>query len=159
MDWVDGAVVDTPDRLTASVCRHCSSRRAGLQVWWMCSADTACASTWMRSASAIWVARRDGFGSRGRSSACDTGRGSKTKTRELPIDRCDRTRDLLAAQAPPQRYTGLVHSDYRLGNVMLDAARHALSAVLDWELCALGDVLIDVGGLLGQLGRAERSLA
>ena len=40
-----------------------------------------------------------------------------------------------------------MHSDYRPGNVIV-GRDGAVVAVLDWELCALGDVLIDVGGLL-----------
>ena len=51
----------------------------------------------------------------------------------------------LVGARPPQRHTGLVHSDYRLGNLMLAPRR--VVAVLDWELCALGDVLVDVGFL------------
>jgi aminoglycoside phosphotransferase (APT) family kinase protein len=66
-------------------------------------------------------------------------------TRELPlvIELADRLVDL----APPQRYTGIVHGDYRIGNVML-AASGNLAAVLDWELWSLGDVLADLGFLL-----------
>jgi aminoglycoside phosphotransferase (APT) family kinase protein len=69
----------------------------------------------------------------------------KTKTRELSIIESIHAR-LLAAR-PPQRHTGLVHSDYRLGNVIVRADGH-LAAILDWELAALGDVLIDLAGLL-----------
>ena len=69
----------------------------------------------------------------------------KTKTRELPIIESIHSR-LLSAR-PAQRYTGLVHSDFRLGNVIL-GAHGTVAAILDWELGALGDVLIDVGGLL-----------
>jgi len=68
-----------------------------------------------------------------------------TKTRELPLIESLYER-LLAAQ-PVQRYTGLVHADYRMGNVIL-AAGGRIAAVLDWELCALGDVLTDLGFLL-----------
>jgi aminoglycoside phosphotransferase (APT) family kinase protein len=69
----------------------------------------------------------------------------QTKTRELPI--VDTLHDRLVAAAPAQRYTGIVHSDYRLGNVIIDAAG-TLTAVLDWELWTLGDVLADVGFIL-----------
>ncbi|NMF88588.1 phosphotransferase family protein [Aromatoleum petrolei] len=68
-----------------------------------------------------------------------------TKTRELPI--IDSLHKELLARCPPQRYTGIVHSDYRFGNVMLGAAGD-VAAVLDWELCALGDVTVDVAYLL-----------
>jgi len=69
----------------------------------------------------------------------------KTKTRELPAIESQYQR-LLELQ-PPQRYTGIVHSDYRLGNVMLDGGGQVV-AVLDWELCALGDVVVDLAFLV-----------
>jgi len=69
----------------------------------------------------------------------------QTKTRELPL--VDALHARLLAAAPPQRHTGIVHSDFRFGNVLLDGSGH-LTAVLDWELWALGDVLSDVGFLL-----------
>jgi aminoglycoside phosphotransferase (APT) family kinase protein len=40
----------------------------------------------------------------------------------------------------------LVHNDYKLDNVMLDAEDPArVVAVLDWEMCTVGDPLVDVG--------------
>jgi aminoglycoside phosphotransferase (APT) family kinase protein len=69
----------------------------------------------------------------------------KTRTRDLPIIESLHAR--LLERKPPQRYTGLVHADYRLGNLMLGADGR-IAAVLDWELCALGDVLTDLGHLL-----------
>jgi aminoglycoside phosphotransferase (APT) family kinase protein len=68
-----------------------------------------------------------------------------TRTRDLPM--IDSIHARLLAARPVQRYTGLVHSDYRPGNVILGRDAR-VAAILDWELCALGDVLIDVGGLL-----------
>jgi aminoglycoside phosphotransferase (APT) family kinase protein len=69
----------------------------------------------------------------------------QTATRELPA--MSTLADRLVEMAPPQRHTGVVHGDYRIGNVMLDE-RGTLVAVLDWELWTLGDVLADVGFLL-----------
>ncbi len=69
-----------------------------------------------------------------------------SKTRELPS--MDRAFDLLTEAKPDQRYSGIVHGDYRLGNMLVDAAEGRVAAVLDWELCTLGDVLADVGYLL-----------
>jgi len=69
-----------------------------------------------------------------------------SRTRDMPL--FDAVADWLHANLPPARYTGIVHSDFRLGNVMF--AREAparLAAVLDWELAALGDLLVDVGYL------------
>jgi aminoglycoside phosphotransferase (APT) family kinase protein len=43
----------------------------------------------------------------------------------------------------------LVHGDYKLDNVMLDAAQpDRLVGVFDWEMSAVGDPLVDVGILL-----------
>ena len=49
---------------------------------------------------------------------------------------------------PEQRYTGIVHGDYRLGNALVSEEDGTIQAVLDWELCTLGDLLADVGYLL-----------
>jgi aminoglycoside phosphotransferase (APT) family kinase protein len=70
----------------------------------------------------------------------------RTRTRELPL--IDELHTRLVARCPAQRYTGLVHSDYRLGNLIVKPSSGALAAILDWELCALGDVLVDVAALL-----------
>jgi aminoglycoside phosphotransferase (APT) family kinase protein len=53
----------------------------------------------------------------------------------------------LAAAAPPQRQTGVVHGDFRLGN-MICGADGRIRAVLDWELATLGDPLADFGWTL-----------
>ena len=41
----------------------------------------------------------------------------------------------------------MVHGDYRLDNCIVSADGEVL-AVLDWELCTLGDPLADLGQLL-----------
>ncbi|MGH9090391.1 MAG: phosphotransferase family protein [Acidimicrobiales bacterium] len=53
----------------------------------------------------------------------------------------------LAAGVPEQRATAVVHGDYRLDNVVLDAGGQ-VAAVLDWEICTLGDPMADVGLLM-----------
>ncbi len=53
----------------------------------------------------------------------------------------------LAARIPPQQGVGIVHGDYRLDNVVVDDEAR-VRAILDWELCTLGDPLADVGLLL-----------
>jgi aminoglycoside phosphotransferase (APT) family kinase protein len=49
----------------------------------------------------------------------------------------------LAAMAPPPRPARLVHGDFRLGNLMMQA--NGIAAVLDWELAHLGDPAEDLG--------------
>jgi aminoglycoside phosphotransferase (APT) family kinase protein len=70
----------------------------------------------------------------------------KTKTREL--DTMEQAHALLVERKPEQRYTGVVHGDYRLGNMLVDPRAGVVVGVLDWELCTLGDVLADIGYLL-----------
>jgi aminoglycoside phosphotransferase (APT) family kinase protein len=68
-----------------------------------------------------------------------------SKTRELPA--IDEAHRLLSADVPPQQRVSIVHGDYRLDNVVsgFDAK---VAAVLDWELCTLGDPLADLGAVL-----------
>ena len=72
------------------------------------------------------------------------GQWEKTKTRELPV--IDAVQDRLAASVPVQGPAAIVHGDYRLDNCILDGDGR-IRAVLDWELCTLGDPLADVGQL------------
>ena len=72
------------------------------------------------------------------------GQWEKTKTRELPV--IDAVHDRLAASVPEQGPATIVHGDYRLDNCILDDDGR-IQAVLDWELCTLGDPLADVGQL------------
>lgn len=53
----------------------------------------------------------------------------------------------LAASVPEQQGATVVHGDYRLDNVVLDGAGR-VAAILDWEICTLGDPMADVGLLM-----------
>ena len=55
--------------------------------------------------------------------------------------------DELAANIPVQQKVAVVHGDYRLDNTVLDA-RGQVKAILDWEICTLGDPMADLGLLL-----------
>jgi aminoglycoside phosphotransferase (APT) family kinase protein len=73
------------------------------------------------------------------------GQWEKSKTRELePIDRVHAA---LSARIPEQGPATIVHGDYRLDNMILTEAGE-VAAVVDWELCTLGDPLADVGLLM-----------
>ncbi len=74
------------------------------------------------------------------------GQWENSKTRELPA--MEQAYELLVQAKPPQRYTGVVHGDYRLGNILTETKSGGVAAVLDWELCTLGDVMADVGYIL-----------
>jgi aminoglycoside phosphotransferase (APT) family kinase protein len=61
----------------------------------------------------------------------------------------------LADNVPPESGAAILHSDYRLGNVMSAAdAPGRVLAVLDWELATLGDPLLDVGYFLASYPQA-----
>ncbi len=53
----------------------------------------------------------------------------------------------LAARIPEQKGVGVVHGDYRLDNTVFNDAA-GVRAILDWELCTLGDPMADLGLLM-----------
>ena len=73
------------------------------------------------------------------------GQWQQSQTRELPA--VDDVHDLLATRIPEQGPACIVHGDYRLDNTMVADDGHVV-AVLDWEICTLGDPLADVGLLM-----------
>jgi aminoglycoside phosphotransferase (APT) family kinase protein len=75
-----------------------------------------------------------------------------SKTRELPG--MDQLRDWLTANRPDEHGAGIVHGDYRLGNV-IHGEDGTVLAVLDWELCTVGDPLADVSYLLNSWVHAD----
>jgi len=80
------------------------------------------------------------------------GQWEKSKTRELPA--MEESYELLLAARPPQKYSGIVHGDYRLGN-MLSGEEGRVRAVLDWELCTIGDTLADVGYVMNNWAQPD----
>ncbi len=73
------------------------------------------------------------------------GQWEKSKTRELPV--IDEVFERLSEAVPEQGPATIVHGDYRLDNCMVDREGRVI-AVLDWEICTLGDPLADLGLLL-----------
>jgi aminoglycoside phosphotransferase (APT) family kinase protein len=73
------------------------------------------------------------------------GQWQQSKTRDLPV--VDEVHAALAASIPEQGPAAIVHGDYRLDNCLV-GPDGTIRAVLDWELCTLGDPLADVGLLL-----------
>jgi aminoglycoside phosphotransferase (APT) family kinase protein len=53
---------------------------------------------------------------------------------------------LIDRQPAPSNPAVIMHGDYRLSNVLVDSG--AITAVLDWELCTVGDPLVDLAWLL-----------
>ena len=70
------------------------------------------------------------------------GQWNLQKTRELRL--VDEVHDALAATIPPQGPATIVHGDYRLDNTIVSGDGE-VQAVLDWEICTLGDPMADLG--------------
>ena len=70
---------------------------------------------------------------------------ANSKTRELAA--IDEVAQRLGERLPVQQGAVIAHGDYRFGNCLTDPAAGRIAAVLDWELCTLGDPLADVGYL------------
>jgi aminoglycoside phosphotransferase (APT) family kinase protein len=60
------------------------------------------------------------------------------------VEEMERLIAWLPATLPAQGAVAIVHGDYRIDNLMLDASASRLLAVLDWELSTIGDPLADV---------------
>lgn len=74
-----------------------------------------------------------------------------SKTHELP--EMEESARLLTEDMPQQAGAAIVHGDYRLGNMIVAGGK--VQAVLDWELCTLGDPLADLGYLLNSWAPPE----
>jgi len=64
---------------------------------------------------------------------------SETET----IPEMNRLIEWLPAHLPPQERNTVVHGDYRLDNMILHPTEPRVLAVLDWELCTIGDPMAD----------------
>ncbi|HSM85649.1 MAG TPA: phosphotransferase family protein [Candidatus Limnocylindrales bacterium] len=77
-----------------------------------------------------------------------------SRTHELP--EIERITAWLAARMPSHSGATLVHNDYKYDNMVLaedDITR--IKAVLDWEMCTLGDPLTDLGTALAYWVNAD----
>jgi aminoglycoside phosphotransferase (APT) family kinase protein len=138
MEFVEGAILR--DRATAEALDHDGRVRAGHQI-----ADVL---------ARIHAVDPDavGLGELGRKEAYVERQLRRwhrqwegSKTRDLPV--VDEVHGALAERVPEQGPAAIVHGDYRLDNCLV-APDGTIAAVLDWELCTLGDPLADVGLLL-----------
>lgn len=91
----------------------------------------------------------DSFGRPGNYYARQISRWSRqyeaSKTED--IEAMDRLLAWLPDRIPESDESGVVHGDYRLGNVILHPTEPRIVAVLDWELSTLGHPLADLGYL------------
>jgi aminoglycoside phosphotransferase (APT) family kinase protein len=73
------------------------------------------------------------------------------------VDHFASVRQWLEARIPPENGRhSILHGDYRIDNVIFakDDPHHIL-AILDWEICALGDPLMDLGSSLAYWMQAD----
>ncbi|MGV0716408.1 phosphotransferase family protein [Mycolicibacterium sp. XJ662] len=54
----------------------------------------------------------------------------------------------LETTRPPDGQPGILHGDPHLSNVMLRRDKPELAAFVDWEMCTIGDPLLDLGWML-----------
>jgi aminoglycoside phosphotransferase (APT) family kinase protein len=83
--------------------------------------------------------------------------GNQVERLTLAPAQADLMRDVLGRlrTAPPaQSATAIVHGDFRPGNLIV-GRDGAVLALLDWELCTLGDPLADLGWLLAYWGAPD----
>lgn len=83
----------------------------------------------------------------------------RTRTRDLPeLDAVGQWLAASIADVPTDSPWSLVHGDYRLDNVILDPSLGAITAVLDWEMAALGDPVADLAVALVYWTQADDGL-
>jgi aminoglycoside phosphotransferase (APT) family kinase protein len=56
--------------------------------------------------------------------------------------------DWLTRHRPSSIQPGIMHGDYHLANLMFRDDGPQVAAIVDWEMCTLGDPLLDLGWLL-----------
>lgn len=61
----------------------------------------------------------------------------------------------LEANRPESCQGGIIHGDFHFGNVLFRRDSGELAAVVDWELCTLGDPLLDLGWLVATWPEGE----
>jgi aminoglycoside phosphotransferase (APT) family kinase protein len=141
MSFVEGLIVrEAPDaeRLTPDARRHAS----------FCLVDTLAK---LHSVDADEVglgdlSRHDGYIARQLKRWYGQFTTSQSFTGRRVLD-VDTVHDALAERVPPQQSTAIVHGDYRLDNTVLSEDGE-VQAILDWEICTLGDPLADLGLLM-----------
>ena len=74
-----------------------------------------------------------------------------------PLPEMEALAEWLPARIPPAQSVAVVHGDFKLDNVMLDPSDIArMVGVFDWEMCALGDPMVDLGIYLAYWSPAMR---
>ncbi len=69
------------------------------------------------------------------------------------IEELDYATELLFKNIPKQQKISIVHGDYRLDNVRVNNG--SVAAVVDWELCTIGDPLADLGTIIASWSNSK----
>ncbi len=79
----------------------------------------------------------------------------KVRTDDVPS--CENIMRWLEQKQPPDSpRPALIHNDYKLDNLLLAADdKLRIAGVLDWEMCTLGDPLMDLGSVLAYWVQAD----
>lgn len=77
-------------------------------------------------------------------------------TGATPIKGVSEVARWLEENRPPTMQAGIIHGDFHFANVLFRPDSGALAAVVDWELCTLGDPLLDLGWLVATWPEGER---
>ncbi len=87
----------------------------------------------------------EGFGKEGDYVARQIHRWTKQykASETMHIPEMEKLIEWLPKNIPPGDMTTIVHGDYRLDNMVLHPTEPRVIAVLDWELCTLGDPIAD----------------
>jgi len=141
MEFVDGHILR--DAASVTALDEAARRRAGRSL-----AETLAAlhSVDVAAVGLADFARHDGYIERQLRRWIEQFQRSTVPGEDLPKV-VEEVHDQLAASIPAQHGTAIVHGDYRLDNVVVDTAGD-VRAVLDWEICTLGDAMADVGLLM-----------
>jgi len=155
MRFVDGAVVRSPEQ-AAAVLDEPARRSAGHA---LATTLARIHAVDLEATGLAALSRHDGYATRQlRRWSAQLAESERLLRQSEPMIAA--AQELLEAHLPSQRETTLVHGDYRLDNVVL-GRNGEVRAVLDWEICALGDPMADVGLLQvywAEPGDDERAL-
>ena len=155
MRFVDGAVLRSPEE-AASVLDEPARRNAGHA---LAATLARIHAVDLESTGLAGLSRHDGYAARQlRRWSAQLAESERLLGASEPM--IGAAHQLLEAHLPVQHETTLVHGDYRLDNVVLGPDGE-VRAVLDWEICALGDPMADVGLLevyWAEPGDDERAL-
>ena len=139
MEYLEGRVVgrDLPERITPKQARTLCERLVDLHAD-LHGIDLD--ATGLRS-----LGKPDGYVARQIHGWSERYRAARTD--DVPT--CERTIAWLEAHMPAESGACLIHNDFKLDNLVLDAADITrIVGVLDWEMAAIGDPLMDLGASL-----------